>query len=120
MAGLAYRLTKGYLTWISPATPRAVRLRNALCFLLLIAWAPFGVAVLFLFDAPGSESDPIAWIMAGFVWLYPLLFLISLPLTWLALRAQHIHRAAKRATLPLWYAKAMVMTGVGFYLALNK
>ncbi|VFQ46402.1 hypothetical protein [Desulfoluna butyratoxydans] len=120
MAGLAYRLTRGYLTWISPATPRAVRLRNALCFLLLIAWAPFGLAVLFLFDAPGSESDPIAWIMAGFVWLYPLLFLISLPLTWLALRARNIPRAAKRSTLPLWYAKAMVMTGVGFYLALNK
>jgi hypothetical protein len=120
MASLAYRLTKGYLTWIAPTTPRAVRWRNALCFLLLIAWAPIGVAILFVFDSPGSESDPLAWLMAGFVWIYPLLFLASLPLTWLSLRKNDIHRAAKRATLPLWYAKAMVMTGVGFYLALSK
>jgi len=120
MAGIAYRLTKSYLTWIAPATPRAVRWRNALCFLLLIAWAPVGVAVLFVFDSPGSESDPLAWLIAGVVWLYPLFFLISLPLTWLALREKNIRKAAKRATLPLWYAKAMIMTGVGFYLAMKQ
>lgn len=120
MAGLVYRLTKNYLTWIAPATPRAVRLRNALCFLILIAWIPVGMAVLFVFDSPGSESDPFAWLLAGVVWLYPALFLLSLPLTWLALRQKDIRRAAKRATLPLWYAKALVLTGVGFYLAMNK
>ena len=119
MAGVAYRLTRGYLTWISPSTPRAVRLRNALCFLLCIAWAPFGLAVLFLFDAPGSMKDPIAWIMVSYVWFYPLLFVLSLPLSWIALRKKEIDKAARFATLPLWYAKALVLTGVSFYLALN-
>ncbi|WP_300669089.1 hypothetical protein [Desulfoluna sp.] len=119
MASLAYRLTKSYLTWIAPATPRAIRMRNALCFLILLAWTPFGVASLFLFDSPGSESDPFAWIIVGFVWIYPLLFLLSLPLTLLALRKREIHRAAKRATLPLWFAKAMLMIGLGLYLKLK-
>ena len=119
MAHIAYNLTRGFLTWIAPSTPRAIRKRSALCFLLLIPWAPLGLAVLTLFDKPGSETDPFAWIIVGFIWLYPLLFLISLPLSWLALRNNEMQRAAKRATLPLWYAKVILMAGVGFYLALK-
>lgn len=120
MPHLAYHLTRGYLTWITPSTPKAVRLRNALCFLILIAWIPVGMAALFLFNSPGSKSDPLAWLMVGFIWLYPLLFLLSLPLSHQALGKQNIGRAAQYACLPLWYAKIIVMTGVGFYLALKK
>ncbi len=120
MPRLAYHLTRGYITWITPSTPKAVRLRHAICGLILIAWTPLGMAVLFLFDSPGSESDPVAWILVGFIWLYPLLFLLSLPLAHRALKNQEIRRAARYACLPLWYAKVIVMTGVGFYLALKK
>ena len=119
MAGILRPLIRAYARWFFPSTVRAVKLRSLLCLLIFVAWAPFGLAVLFLFDAPGALSDPVAWVMVSYVWFYPLLFLISLPLSWLALKKKEVEKAGRFATLPLWYAKALVVTGLSFYLALT-
>jgi len=72
-----------------------------------------------MFDAPGSESNPQAWLMAGVVVSFPLLCGLSIAGSWIAWRITR--RAASRAGVIVQAVFAClpvvhVLLLVGFFL----
>ncbi len=82
----------------------------------------FGAAMsAMFFDAPGSESNPYAWINAGIVTSFPLLCLLSIALGWLLWAVQRRRAATRRRSqivvaclpmLPIAYLVAVIVVGL--------
>jgi len=104
-----------------PAAPQARWVRGTgwgvagLSFLALLGSVPLVPASTFLFDAPGSEKNPLLWLFAAAAWAAPVTF--SLALT-IALRAARSGAWPTLRTAIAWLAGtivALVATGALLY-----
>lgn len=64
------------------------------CALIVVLAFLFFFAFIMSFDAPGSDSDPKAWMMRGLFFLPLLLLIVVLVLAFLAFRSGNYNRSA--------------------------
>jgi len=104
-----------------PASPQARRIRRAgwgvagLSFLALLGSVPLVPASTFLFDAPGSEKNPLLWLFVAAVWMAPITFSVALAV---ALRAARSGVWSTLRTAIFWLAGtvvALAATGAVLY-----
>jgi hypothetical protein len=105
-----------------PASPQARRIRRAgwgvagLSFLALLGSVPLVPASTFLFDAPGSEKNPLLWLFVAAAWAAPITFSVALAI---ALRAARSDAWPTLRTAIAWLAGtalALGATGALLYL----
>jgi len=68
---------------------------------------------LFIFDAPGSETNPVLWALLGSLWLYPIPVLTAVILYWRKRKTIQTGTLKKYALLSLSGPLA-----VGFFILL--
>jgi hypothetical protein len=100
------RRGRGPLAWLIVS--------QALALLTLLPWL-----ILFALSRSGSgaPSGPLAWLVLALVWIYPVVLLACMVMSWRAYRRGETRRAAVRTTIPLLWAVPLLVW-VGWLLTL--